>query len=836
MHQQYAKSIFCLLLLLITVITYGQEVVPINEYRINDEGRVELTINSNPLSYYILEVRHNASGEYTHATSITIGSPGTTLITESLKAYPENHYQIRRYSKLDPGDYDDDGINDIQEFEQMPLQNPLNAASEIEISNGLINIDNFSTFNDLSVVEDIVQWSEFLNGKLYVKFIIVDFLTSNPKLYFINTETHSLHEDFSNTIGIDNVGDQVKRGQIIFHPTSISPNGTLGNFAFNFSGGAPESFSNVQKTFELLGSNMPFIKNNLSFFITQSNESQYETDINLYDSSRISVLFEADVYAAIDYWGLHPAEGYGFFREVSLGEVPGPKDIVLYEAIPNSLPRVGGIMTSAIQTPLSHVNLRAIQNNIPNAFIRDPLSIDSIANLLNKYIYFKVEQNRYIIKEASVEEVNAWYENIRPTEEQNPPLNLNYSSIEPLDEITFDMFDGFGAKCTNLAVLRRLGFPEGTVPDGFGIPFYYYMEFMKFNNFFEEIEAIIQNEDFQNNRQIRDEMLDELRDRIKEAPMPPWMISDLSQLQLSFPSGTPIRCRSSTNNEDLPGFNGAGLYTSKTQHPDEGHISKSIKQVYASLWNLRAFEERDFYRVNHFSTAMGVLCHPNFEDEKLNGVGVTTDPIYNTENTFYLNSQLGEELITNPEASSIPEEILLDDNSSQSINYIVVQRSNLAPIDSLLFGEDYLELMLQYLVKIHNEFAILYKAEKNSSFAMDIEYKIDANNQLVIKQARPWVSFIYQENEEAEVLTNQEMFSVYPNPAQEYISIKIHDDKLSRLVIMDITGKQVFNKKIELNGNSVVNVYLERLIPGVYVIGGIIGDDVMYYSKKFVKL
>ena len=65
-------------------------------------------------------------------------------------------------------------------------------------------------------------------------------------------------------------------------------------------------------------------------------------------------------------------------------------------------------------------------------------------------------------------------------------------------------------------------------------------------------------------------------------------IDEISGLQNSLPDGTPLRCRSSTNNEDLPGFSGAGLYDSSTHRPDEGHLSESIKQVYASLWNYRA--------------------------------------------------------------------------------------------------------------------------------------------------------------------------------------------------------------------------------------------------------
>ena len=98
---------------------------------------------------------------------------------------------------------------------------------------------------------------------------------------------------------------------------------------------------------------------------------------------------------------LSRSEGRGYFKEVGVGGTLGSRDIVLYNALPNSLPRVGGIITSVIQTPLSHVNLRAIQDNVPNAYIKDPLSIDSIANLLNSYIHFKAENETFQIRSAT---------------------------------------------------------------------------------------------------------------------------------------------------------------------------------------------------------------------------------------------------------------------------------------------------------------------------------------------------------------------------------------------------------------------------------------------------
>ena len=54
---------------------------------------------------------------------------------------------------------------------------------------------------------------------------------------------------------------------------------------------------------------------------------------------------------------------------------------------------------------------------------------------------------------------------------------------------------------------------------------------------------------------------------------------------------------------------------------------------------------------------------------------------------------------------------------------------------------EHLDLLREYLNVIHDEFAVLYGVEGIEGFGMDIEYKVTAEDQLVIKQARPWVSF-----------------------------------------------------------------------------------------------
>ena len=56
-----------------------------------------------------------------------------------------------------------------------------------------------------------------------------------------------------------------------------------------------------------------------------------------------------------------------------------------------------------------------------------------------------------------------------------------------------------------------------------------------------------------------------------------------------------VRFRSSSNTEDLPGFNGAGLYTSISGQieNEERAIDDAIRTVWASLYLQRAYDERD---------------------------------------------------------------------------------------------------------------------------------------------------------------------------------------------------------------------------------------------------
>ncbi|MXW25158.1 MAG: hypothetical protein F4Z77_02480, partial [Dehalococcoidia bacterium] len=512
---------------------------------------------------------------------------------------------------------------------------------------------------------------------------------------------------------------------------------------------------------ELLSATMPVARNNLAYKPAVrppagSLEATHTDD-------RLVILEDSDLHPDVAFVPLNQAEGYGLLRLMEDGDEPRPMDIAIYRSLPNDLPRVAGTITTIPQTPLSHVNLRAIQNSVPNAFIRDILKDETLKALIGKHVYYAVTGEGYTLRAATKKEVDDHHAAARPTATQTPERDLTVTKITALADISFDDWDAFGVKAANMAELSKLSLPAGTVPTGFAVPFYFYDEFMKNAGLSEEtlfgkkkwpaadkimlpagtklsavVTQILAHPRFQADYDIQEEMLDDLRDAIKDADSPDWIIKALEAMHATYPDGQSLRYRSSTNNEDLPAFNGAGLYDSKTQDSDEtadDGIDKSIKAVWASLWNFRAFLEREYYRVDHTTTAMGVLVHPNYSDELANGVAVSTDPIRFLDGMYYVNTQVGEDLVTNPEPNSYPEELLLDAKGKP----IVLSRSSLSTQGQLLMSDAQMLQLRNNLKTIHDRFKTLYNVQEGDDFAIEIEFKITPENKLAIKQARPWV-------------------------------------------------------------------------------------------------
>ncbi len=707
-------------------------------------GAIPIVVESTVEKYYVLYVLHQLNGETAVEipVSVTLGQDGTTTLSEQLSPLPPERYRVDEFLIAEPGDLDGDCIDDITELGDPAGMNPRNPAPAVKFVDGSVAIPDRETFEALSYQGRRVVIDTHLRGLEFVKFYLFVMDTDRPVVYFMNTETHRAHSWFGNVIGLWHNPlwlQGAMKGEIVYHPNVVAPDGSLGVYRFEFEPQDAYSFEAVAYGYEVLAASMPLLDDNFAYYPMPARALPlYHEERALFDDSRVNVLLEEDIFPDVDFISLNKAEGYGFLRVMALEERPNPRDVVIYETLPNELSRVAGIITTVPQTPLSHVNLRAVQDGVPNAFIRDALDDDDIDDLIDSYVHYTVAGYGWTLRAATPAEVDAHYAASRPSQNQTPQRDLTVTQITALSDIGFGDWTAFGVKAANVAVLGTLGFGDGTVPEGFAVPFYFYDEFMKHNEFYDGIEEMLADPDFQSDFDTQESELKKLRKKIKKGETPQWIMEALEDMHATYPEGQSLRYRSSTNNEDLPGFSGAGLYDSKTQDPDEtaeDGIDKSIKGVWASMWNFRAFTEREFHRIDHLAAAMGVLVHPNYSDELANGVAVSFDPFGRRDGSYYVNTQLGEDLITNPEAHSVPEEMLLHPDGT----YTVTARSNRVPAGQLLMSDAQLDQLRRHLEAIHDEFEELYGIGSGQEFAMEIEFKITSENILSIKQARPWV-------------------------------------------------------------------------------------------------
>ncbi len=111
--------------------------------------------------------------------------------------------------------------------------------------------------------------------------------------------------------------------------------------------------------------------------------------------------------------------------------------------------------------------------------------------------------------------------------------------------------------------------------------------------------------------------------------------------------------------------------------------------------------------------------------------------MYDVDGWYYINTQIGEDLVTNPEAHSVPEELLLAPDG----RYVVLFTSNQVPRGQLLMSDGQMVQLADHIEAIHNHFEGLYEPAADEPFAIEIEieFKITSDNILAIKQARPWI-------------------------------------------------------------------------------------------------
>lgn len=590
-----------------------------------------------------------------------------------------------------------------------------------------------------------------------VKFLAVGVDTATPTLYFFDTKEYPYHHEFAtrglgltlslaefNRVTYFTQSRRFMAGSLIAHDHYEHPVSGRGVYTVEFWPTDPVRVGHVDIAYQRALSGLPYASDKVYYHPAgETQEGLYRGERAEFDARQIRVLGTEELFGNISFAALNPGEGYGILRVID-GSDPRPasvRDVVIFKTLPNDLSHVAGVITELPQTPLSHINLKAKQNDTPNAYVKGASALPAVQALVGKMVHYVVNGQGYTLEEADPQDAAAWLDAVRPTQPQVPVRDLSVQTVRPLSALRHADVSSVGAKAANLAELARI-LPAGMVPDGFAVPFHYYDAFMRHNGFYADAQAMMADPAFQADPAVRERALDDFRKKVKRGQLPPGMEAELGALQAAFPADQPLRCRSSTNNEDLAGFNGAGLYDSHTHRPDEGHLSSTIRQVWSKLWTYRAFEEREFYRIDHLQAAMGVLVHPNFDDEQANGVAVTKNIYDPNWPGFYVNVQVGESLVTNPDAGATPDEFLvarLGPQGEYEVQY--VQRTNqpLPAGQSAILSPARIRQLTSAMERIQSHFRRVYNAEGDPSFAMDIEFKITKAGQLSIKQARPWV-------------------------------------------------------------------------------------------------
>jgi hypothetical protein len=602
-----------------------------------------------------------------------------------------------------------------------------------------------------------------------VKFLITDADTPNPKLYFIDGNQFDYHWDFATkglgkSIPLEQFNKQTYwndnrkniAGYVVAHDNFVDGS-DKGKFSVEFWASDTVHAKHVAEAFKLIDGAMPFAKGKLVYHPQSDTQEELAKDeATALKQARVPVMTTEKLFANVSYSPLNPGEGYGVLRIMKAGAggpPPSVRDVCVYaDPPPNDLAHVAGLITAQPQTPLSHTNLKAKQNDTPNAYIKGVADDPKVKALDGKIVHFKVTPEGYVLEEATQAQADKFLESQRPKKVQNAPRDLTRKSIVAFGDLGAKDARAFGAKSANLAELQKV-LGKAVVPDGFGIPFSFYDAFMKHKSLddvgagsgkkispYAYAKKMMAEPNFKSDAAYREKRLVEFQKLLEKAEVPAELQSKIDALQAKFPAGTRIRCRSSTNNEDLTGFNGAGLYDSFTHRPREGVLSNTVKQVWASLWNFRAFEEREFWRIDHLKAAMGVTVHPNTDDEKANGVALTSNPFDANWRGFYINAQIGENLVTNPENGAVPEETLVS-AIGEHLEYETqrIRKSNLTDGKPVLTAEQ-TKMLVDALAKIHDHFAQVYGKDPNDpGFGMDVEWKILENGKLWIKQARPVV-------------------------------------------------------------------------------------------------
>jgi len=377
----------------------------------------------------------------------------------------------------------------------------------------------------------------------------------------------------------------------------------------------------------------------------------------------IKIMSADEIYKSASFQAFNKGRAVGKLHVVPIG-TPYEKltydrhDIVLLqESYPDITP-VAGILATQFSTPLSHVNLRANAWRIPNA--GDKQAREKFGKFDGKTVYFEVTDTSIVLREATAAEIKELQDTITAARTVRlPPANLTNANFAMLTRMRAKDVTSYGTKAANLGEIVTANLEGVRVPPGFGVPFFYYLQHLKSNGLDKKIDAMLRDPRFKTDAAWRKQALADLRTAIQNAPVVTATLDAIYKRVRLKLGGRGVFVRSSTNSEDLPGFNGAGLYDTVPNVKGKKALGEALKTVWASVWTLRAVEERTAFGIDHRQVFGGVLVQVGVNATAA-GVLVTKnlfDP--SDDHSFTINAKFGLGMRV-VEGQKVPEQIVFD--------------------------------------------------------------------------------------------------------------------------------------------------------------------------------
>ena len=601
--------------------------------------------------------------------------------------------------------------------------------------------------NSLSESDFIALQREPLSSKYsQVQAVKVIYDLKTKEIYYISN-SFQYHNKFCQTVlgyneplGIfnrDNYGtDRDKRQYLLAN--------------INFFSSRKEYILELSPSDQMLISDITLLHNRVAetSFLTPDVKLILNSARLINSESKLTIPFikPEEIYKNQNFQSVSKFTGKGKLRKIELSELSNSSidedDIILINGTPLQLAGVSGIITTDLQTPLSHLSILGQNRKIPVMALKDAWDDENINSLIGKQVELTVSIDGFTISEA---------DGLSNPKKERKRLylkkNLNEKELIKAKDFNRKTANYCGYKAENFGILYQLAKKmDFSVPEAaFGIPFYYYQQHAEKS---EVIGLIAQLENHSNPK----ELLSTIREKIKSTPVDSTLILNIENQLEGMSSFSRFRFRSSTNAEDMKGFSGAGLYSSKTAltgsnivEKDEGKtIENALRKVWASLWKDSAYDERAYFNIQQEDVMMGILVHRSFPDEEVNGVAISKN-LYRENNLgFVVNAQLGDSSVVQPNPAITCDQFICYPTQesgfyTQNQTIEIITTSSLNDFNLVMTSDEIYRLanVIQGIKKY-----FYYRDFTSATFneyALDFEFKLEKDSrELYLKQVRPF--------------------------------------------------------------------------------------------------